>query len=402
MMQSRCSWLTPALLTMYGAMPVCAQDASPLKLKIDTSLHLDSNLFRLPASADTASLIGKSGGAEQIHISSLSLSFSTSLSLQKFELNLNLADYRYQNFNYLNFASRNYNSAWRWSLTPRLRGNLSTEHKETFNNFSDFQMYDRKNQRTNTNTRFDALYELDGAWRIFGGVSQSAQIDVQHFVAEGDYSATSADMGLGYALPTGSLIAYTRKNALGKYLNSLLPSANLFDDGFSQIDNEVKLNWVINGKSTVDLRAAYISRTHPHYFQRDYSGLNTGINLNWRISGKSALTLGWVRELSSYQNRSTNYTQTDRFLISPVWQVSPKSVVRLSYELATRDFLGSPTGLPAGQRSDITRDAILSFDWQPYQYLTVSALLKNTSRASSQPGFDYDSRTAALSAQFSY
>ena len=396
------SWLTPALFTMCGAMPAWAQEDAPLKLKADTSLRFESNLFRLSTGADITSLIGNPSGAEQIGVSSLSLSFSTALSLQKFKLNLNLVDYRYRNFGYLNFSAHNYNSAWHWSLTPRLRGNLVTERKDTFNNFSDFHRYDGINQRTNTNTRFDALYGPDLSWRILAGVSRYAQIDIQPLAAEGNYSATSLEAGLGYASASGSSITYFHRNTLGKYLNSVLPSVNLFDDAFTQVGNEVRLNWAINDKSTVDFSAAYINRTHPHYFQRDYSGLSAAINLNWRVSGKSALTLGSARELSSYQSNNINYTQTDRFLIGPVWQVSPKTVVRLSYELAMRDYLGSPTGLLTSQRSDTTRDATLSFDWQPYQYLTLSALLKNTSRRSSQPGLDYDSKLTAFSAQFNY
>ena len=402
MVVSRRSWLTPALVSMCGAMPAWSQEDAPLKLKADISLRFESNLFRLPAGADIVSLVGKPSGAEQIGVSSLSLSFSTTLSLQKFDLNLILVDYRYRNFDYLNFAAHKYNSAWHWSLTPRLRGNLSTERQDTFNNFADFQRYDRRNQRTTTNTRFDALYGPDGVWRILGGVSRNAQIDIQPLVAEGNYSATSLDAGLGYVSASGSAITYVHRNTRGKYLNSALPSDNLFDVGFTQVDDEVRLSWAINGKSTVDFSAASITRTHPHYFQRDYGGLNAAINLNWRVSAKSTLTLGWARELSSYQSNNVNFTQTDRFLIGPVWHVSPKAVVRLSYELAVRDYLGSPTGLITSQRSDTTRDATLSFDWKPYQYLTLSALLKNTSRASSQPGLEYDSKMTAFSAQFNY
>jgi len=397
--------MAPALLALCSPVPVCAQDDAQLKLKAETSLRMDSNLFRLPAGADTMALVGKSSTAEQIGVSSLSLSFSRTLSLQRFELNLSLVDSRYQNFNYLSFVARNYNTAWRWSLTPRLRGNLTTEHKESLGSFSDFQgltQLNQRNQRTETNTRLDALYEIDGAWRILTGVSEFTQTSQMPLAAQGDYTAKSADVGLSYAFASGSSLTHTLKQTTGKYLGNVLPSPNLVDDGFNQRDHELRLRWAINGNSTADISAAHISRTHPNYAQRDYSGLNTGINVNWRISGKSNLAMGWVRELSSYQSSDASYTQTDRISVGPVWQISPKTAVRLGYEFAVRDYLGSPTGLSTVRRSDITRDATLSFDWQPSQYFTLSSSLQNASRASSLPGLDYDSSMAVFSAQFNY
>ncbi|MDP2021114.1 MAG: outer membrane beta-barrel protein, partial [Hydrogenophaga sp.] len=169
-----------------------------------------------------------------------------------------------------------------------------------------------------------------------------------------------------------------------------------------QTDNALRLHWVISGNTTADISAAHIQRTHPHYAQRDYSGNNAAASLKWNITGKSTLTAGWVREISSYQTASSNYSQTDRFSLGPIWQVSPKAVVRLRHEVAQRDYLAPPTGQAATRRSDTTRDTSLSFDWQPYQSLILSASLQNASRVSNLAGLDYDSNMATLSAQFTF
>lgn len=402
MLWQRILWLTPALLLVHGAAPARAQGEDTLKFNAGHTQLSDSNLFRLPASANVSALIGKPSAAEQIGITSLGLRLNKAYSLQRFELDLNLIDYSYQNFSYLSFTARNHDAAWRWRLTPRLHGNLTTDRKETLNSFADYQGYNQRNQRTNTNTRFDAEYELGGAWRVIGGVSQSAQTNLAPLVAVSDYSATSADMGLRYASVSGNSLTYSVKNANGQYLNRVLSSAGLLDDSYHQTDRELKLHWLISGKSTADVSAAYISRTHPHFGQRDYSGVNTGVHLNWNLTAKSALVASWVRELSNGQTSSSNYIQTDRFSLGPIWQVSPKAVLRLRYEVARRDYLGSPAGLVVNPRSDTTHDATLSFDWQPYQHLIFSISLQNARRSSNLAGFDYASNIATLSAQFSY
>ena len=403
------SSLTLALLPMCCAAPVWAQTApvlaqtdGPLVLKAETSLHFDNNLFRLPAGANTTALIGKPSAAETININSLSLNFSTTLSLQKFEVAINVTDYRYQNFNYLSFVGHNYNAAWRWALTPHLHGNLVSQRQEAPNSYVDYQGYNVQNLTTNTNTRLDAVYEPGGAWGIHTGVSQSAQTNQQNVLAVSNYTDKSVDLGLGYAYASGSTISYTLKNTDGTYLDRVLPSVGLYDDGFKQIDNELRLHWVITGKSTADLYTTHISRTNPHYAERDYSGLNAGANFNWNITGKSALAASWTRELSDYQTIYSNYIQTDRIWLGPLWQLSPKTVVRLRYEVAQSDYLGSPFGPVVNQRSDTTTDASLSLIWQPYQYLTLSTSLENATRRSNFAGLDYESKMATVSAQFSY
>ncbi|MDD5332964.1 MAG: putative exosortase B-associated extracellular polysaccharide biosynthesis transporter EpsL [Rhodoferax sp.] len=396
------SWLIPGLLVMCGAAPTWAQSNDTLTLKAESSLRFDNNLFRLPANTNTEALIGQPSAAERINISSLSLNFSTTLSLQKLELAVNLTNYRYQNFSYLSFVAHNYNAAWRWALTPQLHGNLESQRQQTLNNFADYRGFNVQNLRTNSNTRVDTAYQLDGTWGVLAGVSQSTQTNQQTLTAESDYSDKSTNLGLLYTLASGSALTYTHRNTSGSYPNNQLPSAGLYDDGFKQLDNELRLHWTVTGKSTADLSAARISRSHPHYPQRDYSGLNAGVNYNWSLTGKSALAASWVRELSSYQTNSSNYSQTDRVSLAPVWQLSPKAVVRLRYEVARSDYLGSPMGALGPQRSDSTSDASLSLIWQAHKHLTLSTSLENTSRNSNLAGLDYESKMATVSAQFSY
>jgi exopolysaccharide biosynthesis operon protein EpsL len=379
-----------------------AQDGDTFKINASYSLQTDSNLFRLPSGADTMALIGRNSAAEQIGIASVGLHVNKAYSLQRFELDFKVNDYRYQHFSYLDFTSINYGAAWRWSLTPRLRGNLTAERKQAPNSFLDYRGYTLRNEHTDSNLRFDASYELDGAWRVLAGAANTRQVNLLPVIAEGDTSAASADFGLQYAFGSGSTLTYALKNASGKFLNRVLQPEPLLDDGYRQLDNEVRLHWLINGKGTADINAAYIVRSHPHFAQRDYSGFNTGVNLNWAITGKSALGASWARELASYQSDNANYSQTDRVSLGPVWQVSPKAAIRLRYEVAIRNFLGSPTGAAASQRSDTTREASLSFDWQPFQRLNLGASLQNAKRTSNLAGLDFNSNLATFFAQYNY
>ena len=110
----------------------------------------------------------------------------------------------------------------------------------------------------------------------------------------------------------------------------------------------------------------------------------------------------WSRGLESFETNSSNFTQTDRFSLGPVWQISPKATLRAQLAYATRDFRGTPTGILTLARRDVTRDASLSLDWQPVTALLFSAALQNARRSSNQIGFDHSSNSINVSAQFTY
>nr|WP_315478712.1 XrtB/PEP-CTERM-associated polysaccharide biosynthesis outer membrane protein EpsL [uncultured Rhodoferax sp.] len=393
--------------TLHVAVALCAcasaaaAQEAPLVLTAGYTVQTDSNLFRLPSSANTQALIGKDSAAEKIGVTTVGFGLNTYQSLQKFEFDLNLVDYKYQNFNYLSFTASNYNAAWRWALTPALTGSLTSSRKETLNSFSDFNSYTQRNQRIDTSTGLNAEYQLDGTWRLLGGISTTRQANQQAVLAGSDYTSNTANAGVKYAFASGSSISYVARLGSGSYLNRTVPNAGQFDDSFKQFDNDLRLRWALGGNSNAELYLTHINRTHPTYGQRDYNGFNTGASLDWAISGKTALNVGFSHALDAYATANSNYSQTDKISIGPVWQFSPKAALRLRYDWAQRDYLGSP-GATASTRRDTTRDTSVSINWQPYQQLALSAALQGASRGSNQTGLDYDSTQLLFTAQLTY
>lgn len=388
------------MLIFVCSVSALAQSKDAVKLSAGYGLQTDSNLFRLPASR--LALGGISRETEHIHQASLGLSVNEFYSLQRFALDVNLIDFKYKNSSYLNYVARNASTGWLWSITPHLHGNLTTSQIETLTSFADNQAINVRNIQKITNTRFDATYDLTGAWSVLGGVTSKVQSSVQPLAAEGETSTIQSDVGLNYAWASGSKLSYAFKNSQGKYTNRVLDSQLLFDDRYNQKDNELKLQWIFSGKSTFEIKSSYISRTHPHFSERNYSGFNTAGAFNWDISGKSALALTWARELSSYQDSTTNFTRTNSLSLSPTWQISAKTAIKAAHTVAIRNFLDSPSRLNSNTRSDITRDTHISLVWLPYQNITLSTSLQNIKRQSNQAGLDYKSNIATLKLQYKY
>ena len=390
------------LLVLCGASTAWGEPDTPLTLDASYALQTDSNLFRLPASADAFKLVGRDSVAEQVGITTLGLNFASTQSLQKFEVNASLVDYRYQNFSYLSFAARNFDAAWRWSLTPRLTGSLSSTRRETLNSFADYTGFNQRNQRTDTSTQLDTVYELTGPWRLLTGVRQTEQANELALVAGGDYRSTSAHLGVRQDFGSGSTLGYTARVANGSYLSRVLPNAGLYDDTFKQFDHDLRLRWALGGGSSVDAHLTALSRSHPTYASRNYDGFASGLSLNWAITGKSVLNAAYAHELSDYATANSNYAQTDRLTLGGVWNLSPKLQIGLRTAWSQVDYLGAPSTTPVTQRRDTHNDTSLTLVWVPYQRLNLNAMWQRMSRGSSQSGLDFESSMATLSAQYRY
>jgi exopolysaccharide biosynthesis operon protein EpsL len=392
-MQSRRHlWLIVALsMLLLNARHAAADADDTINLIAGATRMHDDNLFRVPSNARPEK--------EEITVTSLKLKVSKPYSLQRFELEASLIDYRYQNFSYLSYSAKPYKAAWLWSLTPYLHGNLSTEHNESLNSFTDITNRTIRNLNTRDNIRFDAVADLSGSWHLLGGVSQYTNENSQIVRGESDNRVDRTEAGLRHTFPSGSTLSYIARSGRGDYFNRLPLSPA--PDNFDENENEVRLIWALTGKTRLDARLAYLDRQHDKKagLDFDYAGIVGNINANWNISGKTFLVATLARELGSYQTINSTHHSTDRFTLGPYWQFSSKTALRGNYDYAQRDYLGTPGALPASNRSDTLRTAMISLEWQPLRSVTISSSLSKEQRNSNQPGLDYKSTTVGVTAQ---
>lgn len=367
-----------------------------------TAMH-DSNLFRLSSSANPTALLGTSQKSDTIRATTVGLKFAKDYSLQRFELEASLVDYRYNTFDYLDFTARNYSAAWRWALTPRLKGNLTRAQTEALNSFTDYSNYRQQNIRTNINTRFDGDFELGAAVHIIAGISQNESTNSKIFLAEGDSTYDSADFGLRYVFRSGASVSLVQRQGSGDYTNRKQPiPIGLYDNGFDQNDTELRAVWPVTAKTRLEGRIAHTERKHDHYAQRNYDGTVGNFNVNWDITAKTRFTATASRELTSYQTLYSSYYQTDRIVVSPYWQISAKTGLRLRYDYSQRDYLGAIATTTFNDRRDTTKLGSIAFEWAPFNNTLVTASLQNEKRSSNKPSQDYDSTMGTLSAQYTF
>lgn len=369
-----------------------------LNVTLGVNVMHDDNLFRLSSSADPRAVLGTSKKSDTITTKTLGIKFAKNYSLQRIEFDANLVDYKYNTFDYLSFTARNYSAAWRWSLTPRFHGNLTRTHNESLNSFTDYTGYNLQNVRIDEVTRLDGFFEF-GPVHLIGGISRTERTNSEPFLAEGDSVYDAAEVGLRYAFPSGTSITALTRHGSGEYTNRKLPGA-LTD--FDHNEQEVKLVWPISGKTRMEGRIFRVERQHDNFSSRDFHGTGGNINLSWMITGKTSLTAGLSRDVSSFLAIYSNYTVNDRFTVSPYWQMSAKTGLRLRYDYSRRSFRDPVVSTTFDGREDTTRLGSVAVEWRPIDALYLSATLQNDRRTSNKPGFDYKSNMGILAAQFTF
>lgn len=366
---------------LFGAICVQAQTQDVLNLRAGVSALNADNFFRAP-SANAVS--------ERVITQNIGVNLALPYSLQRFELDASLIGNQHQTYSNFDYTAQNYNAAWRWSLTPRFRGSVTSSRNETLNTANDSVDPDQRNKSTSQNSALSAVYEIGGPWQLTTGVSSSATVNERAVIGQTDNRSGGANVGVRYVPASGNTVEYSLQEARGNSTNDYISTTH-----------NVSVAWSASGNTTANLRLAHQQQKFNITPQYNYSGLNGAFNLSWRLSGKTSLTASWQRDLAGYQTAGTTHTRTDAFTLSPNWQITPKSSLRLQYRSAVRDDQGNPTSTPSN-RQDRLQDVSVSYGWQPRPSATLSATLAESTRNSSITNADFTARQLSLSAQFTF
>ena len=384
--------LAAVLLCVFSlsVIQVAYADANdPLHVVAGVSRQHDDNLFRLSTAAR----------GDNINTAYVGIRLDKAYSLQRFKVDYTVTAHRYQNNNNLNFNAQDYKAAWLWNLTPYLKGVISAERNQQLNDFQDFRGF-VKNVRVTQNQHFEADYSPHGVWHLLGGVTRSELKNSQTFREEDNFSMNSLDAGVKYDFRSGSSIKLMEHSRRGRYDNRVL-NASLFDTGFDEHEVEAKLDWLISGKSRLNLRTAYVNRQHDNFSQRDFSGMVGRVDYYWNPAAKLNLIFSASSDLGSYQTLDSSYTRNNALSITPVYAITDKINLRANASISERTFLGQGPN-PSIGRVDNSNSVGVGIDWTPYRYVILGANLQHSRRNSNVSGLDYSDNIVGVSADLNF
>ena len=382
------------LLVLWPVAFAHADDKDTFNVIAGINWQHDDNLFRAPAGL----VLAPAQRSDQITSGFAGIRIDKLYALQHFRFYYTHSAYRYQNNNSLKFDTNEYQAAWLWALTPYLTGNLSSDRAEGRDTSQDINGQKVFNIRTTENHRFDADWSPYGNWHLLAGVANYRLKNSQTLNGQSDYTQNSINGGLKYVFGSGtsmSLIGYGRS---ANYDQRQLVTTSVLDTGFGERELDANVNWILTGKSRLNLTAGYLHRSYDHFSQRNFSQPLGSAEYIWTPTGKIQVSAITARQVSGYESTTSNYTVRDMIGISPSWAITDKIFLQANADIASRKFRGNGIGGSVA-REDTEKDASIGINWLPWRYLTLGASLQRSTRSSNQPGIDYKDTTAGVSAQ---
>jgi exopolysaccharide biosynthesis operon protein EpsL len=366
-------------------------------------VNFDDNVFRLPASADPQTLLGKPDKSDVTHFASFGLNVDKKYSNQELIFNMTGTNIKYKNFSNLDHTSSSIKGAWNWQIGSRLQGDVNAMRSQTLNNPVNTKVYTR-NLNTIDNLNLNGKWGIDSRWHVLFGASDGHATNSINTVNNLGSHSSANELGLKYETATGKSFALISRNLRETNSNQVPYPAKLIDTGSTEKQLEFQANWNASAKSVVSGKLIDIHRQNYNFSQRDYSGTQGGINFTWEISGKTSLDLSLQRTLNSWWDDASSYYVADSVSISPKWQINSKTVMRIVINHGNNDYRG-PVVPGSIARKDTARSVMLGIDWAPQRTITLSASLQHDNRSStpaSYSWFGFDDTTASLSAQVNF
>jgi len=382
--------------------PSAAGQERTVMVVVGSSLTWDSNVFRLPDSADPQAQLGRSSKSDRISTTYAGLRVDKQYAQQRFLLDATVTAIRYRAFSYLDFDPVEYRGEWQWHLTPRVSGALGADRSQALANYGDFRNASQRNVLINENRRLSVDGWLFGGWHLLGGLRQREINYSVPFPQVGSFRETAGEAGLKYLAGTAASLTVNFRSTSGHYTDRVLDPVALLDDGFTRSESELLATWIVTGKSTLDARLARVDYRSNHFAERSFSGTAATLGHRWAATGKLSVNLAFSRELQPWEDSSASYRVDQRLSLGPLWQMTDRTALRLSLGREARDYRNPVAGFTGTTRRDTLRSAQIALDWRLLRNLSVNASLQRQRQTSTDPAFEFEAGVATLGASLKF
>lgn len=388
----------PALIiaVCFLASSAYAGTEDGLDLTVGENSRYESNVFRLPNtdSAFVKNSLGESRASDFIAIGYGEFRFNQGYSLQRVELDAKLSRYQYNRFDYLNYTAHEYSAKWGWSLTPRVKGELSAERAEKPESFWDTANRHARNINLSQGRNASIEAYLSGSWYLLGGAGFSQRKNDSIYREQDDFSQYYDEYGIKYLAATGSFVDFLIRNSQGEYSDRDVNFITLQDNKYTQKDLEAAVNLNLFDKSRLSATLTRFDRTHKHFESRDYDGTNWTATYFWDATAKLFAHFGVARRYDPFQDLFNSYVIADSRSLVVDYLTSAKSSLKFEFTEVERGFNGG-INAPFG-RTDQLKSSALVWSWSLSRAVNISPALTYQRFMSNIDNREYDDFTASL------
>ena len=387
------SWIG-TLIFIIAAAPAFADQYDTINYTAAAGWIYDSNVFRLPSSADSQIAIGNSEKSDRIRQLTLGFNLDKKYSNQELVLNAQITNNKYDTFSSLDYDATAYKAVWIWSLGSKFNGSLSVDRTQTLASFEDTRTNTR-NLRTLYSPRFNADWWFQSDWHLFAAVSNEDSSSSVTTANSLGYRTRTTEWGLKYVPSDKSSIALLTRDINGGYVNVDPDYIALLDTAYSERQHELKANWQLSGKSVLSGNLLSVQRCYPVFTQRDYNVVQKGISYAWGVTAETHLNISLNESVTPWFDSSSSYYDTNTVIVSSGWQITAKTDLQITLMRSTSDYR-SPIVANAIARYDTNETQQIALGWSPQRSFKFRVAYILSQRTSNFTQFEYSDQSTNL------
>lgn len=334
--------------------------------------------------------------SDDIGILTASVQVDKRYSLQRLTLQAQAHRYQFRDFSNLDYSTLTYAGAWHFQFTPRLQGVLSADRRQNRDITNVTLASDRLFLRTDRQEQAEVTLLGRGGWRTLAGLTHTRSRSDDPRSLEASPTVSSVHVGGGYEFPSGTQLTARMRRGDGDYGGAASAI------GFRETEPSVSITWPLTVKSRLDARIGYLDREHHAQPARDFKGFVSQASARWEYSPRTALTVGWARDLGSYELGSGGRIRSGRLFLEPSWKPSEKTALTLRHTRESRHWQTVSLTAPDWGREDRTRGNAITLEWMPRRLLSVTLTASQERRRSNLPALDYRANVLRLDARLNF
>lgn len=373
-----------------------AVDGDILRIRAAAGVTADSNLFRLP---DSVALPNAASRSDLLRYLSAGIDFDRDWSAQRFRAAFTLRDTHYSEYSQLNGTDWSANLGWTLFEGDQNSFDVDVLRSRATLGFADARVLGRPVVDTTSFTLRGSL-EIVPRWSAiaaFGSVS-TANAPVSRSVL--DYDLTFYEGGLRYDWRTGSRFDFVWRHSVADFVNGATLG---FDNGYSQDDVGMRLDWQVSEVTLLTGRAGVQVRSYADPRRETFVGPGVLLVADWRPRGGLQINTTLRSELSTAAEINASYARLNGLSTVASWLATGKTTVRTGLDLMRRDFRGDgTTGVVGSQRRDVLAAFTAGVSVQVWRTLEIGADLRLDRRDSNVDSFDYFARVLTLRAGMAF
>jgi exopolysaccharide biosynthesis operon protein EpsL len=287
----------------------------------------DTNVFRLSSELSPSQVNAitgqRSNKDDTIYNIGVGVSADVPYSRQRFQANLNVNDYKYQNFSDLDYIGGSGRAAWLWQAGDDWSGDVIYTLSRSLQSFNYFASTQR-NVIDRQSFSFDPRYRVAPNWELQAGVNYATVRNGLESFDVNDYNQFGWNVGTRYITPSGNSIGLRLESSDVRFPNLIFVQGSTFDDAYRDTRASTFFDWSFSGASKIDGSVGYKRRDHENLPQRDFSGITGSIGWTWTPTGRTGVRVTLAKDIGGLEDIAVTYVRTYTFTAKPTYQLTGK------------------------------------------------------------------------------